>query len=149
MNTSSNSNMIKKRNAIAYTTLDSEILESQTVAKIISMKDVQFSGGLFLHTLSVDAMNAIGLNDMVANVVATLGEFLHFQVSDNTVSVPNTRSFLSKDIDVHNVRPLTFSYDVELNGSNSTNNAHEESIRLDASTEKVNITKKKMMLNSR
>lgn len=141
MNTSSNSNMIKKRNAIAYTTLDSEILESQTVAKIISMKDVQFSGGLFLHTLSVDAMNAIGLNDMVANVVATLG--------DNTVSVPNTRSFLSKDIDVHNVRPLTFSYDVELNGSNSTNNAHEESIRLDASTEKVNITKKKMMLNSR
>ena len=53
------------------------------------MKDVEFSGGLSLNTLSVDTLNTVGLNDMVFNV-DTLGEFLRFQVSDNTVRVPNT-----------------------------------------------------------
>ena len=61
--------------------------------KIILMKDVEFSGGLSLNTLSVDTLNTIGLNDMVFNV-ATLGEFLRFQVSDNTVRVPNNKKFL-------------------------------------------------------
>ena len=67
--------------------------------------------------------------------------FLRFQVSDNTVRVPNTRSFLSQDIYLDNLRPLTFSNDVVFNGGNSTNDAYEEYVRLDASSEKVNISK--------
>ena len=140
LNTYSNSNMIIQRNTIPYITLDSQIVDSQTVEKIILMKDVEFSGGLSLNTLSVDTLNTIGLNDMVFNV-ATLGEFLRFQVSDNTVRVPNTRSFLSQDIYLDNLRPLTFSNDVVLNGGNSTNDAYEEYVRLDASAERMIVSK--------
>ena len=140
INTYSNSNMIIQRNAIPYITLESQIVDSQTVEKIILMKDVEFSGGLSLNTLSVDTLNTVGLNDMVFNV-ATLGEFLRFQVSDNTVRVPNTISFLSQDIYLDNLRPLKFSNDVVFNGGKSTNDAYEEKVRLDASTEKVNISK--------
>ena len=104
------------------------------------MKDVEFSGGLSLNTLSVDTLNTNGLNDMVFNV-DTVGEFLRFQISDNTVRVPNTRSFLSQDIYLDNLRPLTFSNDVVFNGGNSTNDAYEEYVRLDASAEKVSISK--------
>ena len=147
INTYSNSNMIIQRNAIPYITLDSQEVDSQTVEKIILMKDVEFSGGLSLNTLSVDTLNTVGLNDMVFNV-ATLGEFLRFQVSDNTVRVPNTRSFLSQDIYLDNIRPLTFSNDVVLNGGNSTNDAYEEYVRLDASAEKVNISKETKFENA-
>ena len=140
LNTYSNSNMIIQRNTIPYITLDSQIVDSQTVEKIILMKDVEFSGGLSLNTLSVDTLNTTGLNDMVFNV-ATLGEFLRFQVSDNTVRVPNTRSFLSQDIYLDNLRPLTFSNDVVLNGGNSTNDAYEEYVRLDASAERMIVSK--------
>ena len=104
INTYSNSNMIIQRNAIPYITLDSQIVDDETVEKIILMKDVEFSGGLSLNTLSVDTLNTVGLNDMVFNV-ATLGEFLRFQVSDNTVRVPNTRSFLSQDIFTDIIKP--------------------------------------------
>ena len=74
INTYSNSNMIIQRNAIPYITLDSQIVDDETVEKIILMKDVEFSGGLSLNTLSVDTLNTVGLNDMVFNV-ATIGEF--------------------------------------------------------------------------
>ena len=147
INTYSNSNMIIQRNAIPFITLDSQIVDSQTVEKIILMKDVEFSGGLSLNTLSVDTLNTVGLNDMVFNV-ATLGEFLRFQVSDNTVRVPNTRSFLSQDIYLDNLRPLTFSNDVVFNGGNSTNDAYEEYVRLDASAEKVSISKETKFENA-
>ena len=147
INTYSNSNMIIQRNAIPYITLDSQIVDSQTVEKIILMKDVEFSGGLSLNTLSVDTLNTVGLNDMVFNV-ATLGEFLRFQVSDNTVRVPNTRSFLSQDIYLDNLRPLTFSNDVVLNGGNSTNDAYEEYVRLDASAERMIVSKETKFENA-
>ena len=147
INTYSNSNLIIQRNAIPYITLDSQIVDDETVEKIILMKDVEFSGGLSLNTLSVDTLNTIGLNDMVFNV-ATLGEFLRFQVSDNTVRVPNTRSFLSQDIYLDNIRPLTFSNDVVFNGGNSTNDAYEEYVRLDASAEKVSISKETKFENA-
>ena len=140
INTYSNSSLIIQRNAIPYITLDSQIVDDETVEKIILMKDVEFSGGLSLNTLSVDTLNTIGLNDMVFNV-STLGEFLRFQVSDNTVRVPNTRSFLSQDIYLDNLRPLTFSNDVVLYGGNNANDSYEEYVRLDASAERVNITK--------
>ena len=147
INTYSNSNLIIQRNAIPYITLDSQIVDDETVEKIILMKDVEFSGGLSLNTLSVDTLNTIGLNDMVFNV-ATLGEFLRFQVSDNTVRVPNTRSFLSQDIYLDTLRPLTFSNDVVLNGGNNTNDAYEEYVRLDASAEKVSISKETKFENA-
>ena len=140
INTYSNSNLIIQRNAIPYITLDSQIIDDETVEKIILMKNVEFSGGLSLNTLSVDTLNTIGLNDMIFNV-ATLGEFLRFQVSDNTVRVPNTRSFLSQDIYLDNLRPLTFSNDVVFNGGNHANDAYEEYLRLDASTEQVSVSK--------
>ena len=140
INTYSNSNMVIQRNARPYITLDSQEVDSQTVEKIILMKDVEFSGGLSLNTLSVDTLNTVGLNDMVFNV-ATLGEFLRFQVSDNTVRVPNTRSFLSQNIFSDLIQPLTFSNDVVLYGGNSTNDAYEEYIKLEASTEKVIVNK--------
>ena len=140
INTYSNSNMVIQRNAIPYITLDSQIIDDETVEKIILMKDVEFSGGLSLNALSVDTLNTNALNDMVFNV-AILGEFLRFQVSDNTVRVPNTRSFLSQDIYLDNLRPLTFSNDVVLYSGNNTNDAYEEYVRLDASTERVNFSK--------
>ena len=111
------------------------------------MKDVEFSGSLSLNTLSVGTLNTVGLNDMVFNV-ATLGEFLRFQVSDNTVRVPKTRSFLSEDIYLDNLRPLTFFNDVVLYGGNNTSDAYEEFIRLDFSTEKVSISKETQFENA-
>ena len=115
INTYSNSNMIIQRNAIPYITLDSQIVDDETVEKIILMKDVEFSGGLSLNTLSVDTLNTVGLNDMVFNV-ATIGEFFRFQVSDNTVRVPNTRSFLSQNIFTDMIKPLAFTNDISLQG---------------------------------
>ena len=147
INTYRDANMIIQRNAIPYITLDSQEVDSQTVEKIILMKDVEFSGGLSLNTLSVDTLNTVGLNDMVFNV-STLGEFLRFQVSDNTVRVPNNRSFLSQDIYLDNLRPLTFSNDVVLYGGNNANDAYEEYVRLDASAEKVNISKETKFENA-
>ena len=78
-------------------------------------------------------------NNVVFKIITD--EFLRFQISDNTVRVPNTRSFLSQNIFTDIVKPLAFSNDVVFNGGNSTNDAYEEYVRLDASTEKVNISK--------
>ena len=74
--------------------------------------------------------------------------FLRFQVSDNTVRVPKTRSFSSQDIYLDNLRPLTFSNDVVLYGGNNTSDAYEEFIRLDFSTEKVSISKETKFENA-
>ena len=78
---------------------------------------------------------------MIWFLIATLGEFLRFQVSDNTVRVPNTRGFLSQNIFTDIIKPLTYSTDVVLNGGSTTNDSYEEYIRLDASAEKVSISK--------
>ena len=146
INTYSNSNMIIQRNAIPYITLDSQIVDDETVEKIILMKDVEFSGNLSLNTLSVDTLNTNALNDMVFNI-NTLGEMLRLEVG-GTVRVPNTRSFLSQDIYLDNLRPLTFSNDVVLYGGNNANDAYEEYVRLDASAEKVNISKETKFENA-
>ena len=90
--------------------------------------------------LKTDTISTNGLNDLVFNV-DTLGEFLRFQVSDNTVRVPDNRSFLSQNIYLDNLRPLTFSNDVVLYGGNSTNDAYEEYVKLDASAERMIVSK--------
>ena len=91
--------------------------------------------------LKTNTISTNGLNDLVFNV-ESVGEFLRFQISDNTIRVvPNTRSFLSQNIFSDLIQPLTFSNDVVFNGGNSTNDAYEEYFRLDASTEKSVLVK--------
>ena len=104
---------------------------------------VSYNGDIVLtnpYQLKTNNISTNGLNDLVFNV-ETLGEFLRCQVSDLTVRVPNNRSFLSQDIIVDNIQPLAFGNDVVFNGGNSTNDAYEEYIRLDASTERVDFNK--------
>ena len=139
-NTYSNSNMILQRNAVNYITLDRQVVDTETVEKIILHKDVEFSGNLSLNAISVDTISTNRLNDMVFNV-DPLGEFLRFYISDFTVRVPDNRRFLSKNIIVDNIQPLAFANDIVFNGGNSTNDAFEEYIRSDASTETVDISK--------
>ena len=73
--------------------------------------------------------------------VDTLGEFLRFNISDFTVRVPDNRSFLAQNIFTDIIKPVAFANDVVLNGGNSTNDAYEEYMRLDASDEKINFSK--------
>ena len=91
-------------------------------------------------TLKINSLSTNGLNDMTFGV-DTLGEFLRFNISDFTVRVPDNRSFLAQNIFTDIIKPLTVSNDVVFNGGNSTNDAYEEYMRLDASTETVNISK--------
>ena len=90
--------------------------------------------------LKINSITTSGLNDMTFGV-DTLGEFLRFNISDFTVRVPDNRSFLAQNIFTDIIKPLTFSTDVVFNGGNSTNDAYEEYMRLDASTETVSISK--------
>ena len=91
-------------------------------------------------TLKINSINTNGLNDMTFGV-DTLGEFLRFNISDFTVRVPDNRSFLAQNIFTDIIKPVAFANDVVFNGGNSTNDAYEEYMRLDASTETVNISK--------
>ena len=140
INTYSNSNMIIQRNAIPYITLDSQEVDSQTVEKIILMKDVEFSGGLSLNTLSVDTLNTVGLNDLVFNV-DTLGEFLRFQISDNTVRVPNTKSFLSQNIFSDIIKPIALANNISFQGKNTTSDGYEEYFKINSTDETVDFNK--------
>ena len=104
---------------------------------------VSYNGDIVLtdpYVLKTNKVSSNLLNDLVFEI-DTRGEFLRFQTSDNTVRVPNTRSFLSQDIFTDIIKPLGFSNDVVLNGGNNTNDAYEEYLRLDASTERVNFSK--------
>ena len=111
----------------------------------------QFDGSLRVSILTSDGdVNCDGVNadtfnsNVITNDIVfnhNDNEYLRFQVSDNTVRVPNTRSFLSQDIYLDNLRPLTFSNDVVLYGGNNANDAYEEYVRLNASTERVNFSK--------
>ena len=91
-------------------------------------------------TLKINSLSTNGLNDMTFGV-DTLGEFLRFNISDFTVRVPDNRSFLAQNIFTDIIKPVAFANDVVFNGGNSTNDAYEEYMRLDASTETVNISK--------
>ena len=91
-------------------------------------------------TLKINSITTNGLNDMTFGV-DTLGEFLRFNISDFTVRVPDNRSFLAQNIFTDIIKPVAFANDVVLNGGNSTNDAYEEYMRLDASDEKINFSK--------
>ena len=102
---------------------------------------IDLSTDLDLQTSEVfcNNFNSSDLNDVVFNL--NTSEFLRFQLSDGTVRVPNTKSFLSQNIFTDIIKPLSFTNDVVFNGGNSTNDAYEEYMRLDASTERVNFIK--------
>ena len=102
---------------------------------------IDLSTDLDLQTseLMCNNFNCSDLNDVVFKIMAD--EYLRFQVSDNTVRVPNTKAFLSQNIFTDSIKPVAFDNDVVLNGGNSTNDAYEEYMRLDASDEKINFSK--------
>ena len=129
-----NSNV--KTNDIIFNHNDNEYMRFNVDDNTIDLStdlDLQTSELLCNNFTSSD------LNDVVFKIIAD--EYLRFQISDNTVRVPNTKSFLSQNIFTDIVKPSTFSNDVVFNGGNSTNDAYEEFIRLDASAEKVNSSK--------
>jgi len=82
-------------------------------------KDIDV-GSSTLHCNNFDS----GLSDVVFNLNSD--DFLRLQLSDNTVRVPNTKSFLSQNIFTDDIKPLAFANDVVFNGGNSTNGAYEE-----------------------
>ena len=91
-------------------------------------------------TLKTNTIPTNGINNLIFNV-DTLGEFFRFNISDTTVRVPDNRSFLSQNIFTDIIKPLAFANDVVFSGGNSTNDAYEEYLRLDASIEKVSVSK--------
>ena len=97
-------------------------------------KDIDL-GSSTLHCNTFDS----GLSDVVFNL--NTNEFLRFQLSDNTVRVPNTKSFLSQNVFTDIVKPLTFSNDVVLNGGNSTNDAYEEYMKINSTDKTVDFNK--------
>ena len=69
------------------------------------------------------------------------GEWFRLQFSDNTVRVPNTKSFLSQEMYFNNIRPLAFSDDVVFYGGNQANNAYTEYFKNNQTTETVDFNK--------
>ena len=130
-----NSNVIT--NDIIYKHNDVEYMRFNATSDTI---DLSKELNLGSSTLKINSITTNGLNDMTFGV-DTLGEFLRFNISDTTVRVPDNRSFLSQNIFTDIIKPVAFANDVVLNGGNSTNDAYEEYMRLDASDEKVNFSK--------
>ena len=102
---------------------------------------IDLSTDLDLQTseLMCNNFSSSDLNDVVFK--RSTDEFLRFYLSDNTVRVPNTKAFLSQNIFTDIIKPVAFANDVVFNAGNSTNDAYEEYVRLDASDEKVNFSK--------
>ena len=149
LNSYSNTDMKIQRNSIDYIVLESDKVNFK---RDIYVNDVLLTGGgsgnpfdenVVINNpyeLQCNTFNNSVLNqDMVFNING--GEWFRLQFSDNTVRVPNTKSLLSQEIYFNNIRPLAFSDDVVFYGGNATNDAYEEYVRLDASTERVNFSK--------
>ena len=130
-----NSNVIT--NDIIYKHNDVEYMRFNATSDTI---DLSKELNLGSSTLKINSITTNGLNDMTFGI-DTLGEFLRFNISDTTVRVPDNRSFLAQNIFTDIIKPVAFANDVVLNGGNSTNDAYEEYMRLDASDEKVNFSK--------
>ena len=148
INTYANVNMTIQRNSIDYIVLESDKVN---FTKDIYVNDVLLTGGgdgtfdenVVINNpyeLQCNTFNNNGLNqDMVFNLNG--GEWLRLQFSDNTVRVPNTKSFLSQEIYFNNLRPLAFSDDVVFYGGNQANNAYTEYFRNNRATETVDFNK--------
>ena len=103
---------------------------------------VSYNGDIVLtdpYVLKTNKVSSNTLADLVFEI-DTVGEWFRCQASDFTVRLPNNRSFLAQNITVDNLQPLSFGNDLILYGGNNTD-AYEEYIRLDASTDKVIVSK--------
>ena len=149
LNTYANVDMTIQRNSIDYIVLESDKIN---FTKDIYVNDVLLTGGgsgnpfdenVVINNpyeLQCNTFNNNGLNqDVVFNINS--GEWLRLQFSDNTVRVPNTKSFLSQEIYFNNIRPLAFSDDVVFYGGNQANNAYTEYFRNNRATETVDFNK--------
>ena len=149
LNTYANVDMTIQRNSIDYIVLESDKVN---FTKDIYVNDVLLTGGgsgnpfdedVVIndpYELQCNTFNNNGLNqDVVFNINS--GEWLRLQFSDNTVRVPNTKSFLSQEIYFNNIRPLAFSDDVVFYGGNQANNAYTEYFKNNRATETVDFNK--------
>ena len=149
INTYANVNMTIQRNSIDYIVLETDKVNFK---RDIYVNDVLLTGGgsgnpfdedVVIndpYELQCNTFNNNGLNqDVVFNINS--GEWLRLQFSDNTVRVPNTKSFLSQEIYFNNIRPLAFSDDVVFYGGNQANNAYTEYFRNNRATETVDFNK--------
>ena len=124
-------------NDIIYKHSDVEYMRySQSDTSLNLSKDLDMK----TSTLKTNTISTNGLNDMVFNV-DTLGEFLRFQVSDSTLRVPNTRSFLSQNIFTDIIKPLAISNDVSFQGQNTTDDGYEEYFKINSTTKTVDFSK--------
>ena len=111
----------------------------------------QFNGSLRVSLLTSDGdVNCDGVNadtfnsNVITNDIVfnhNDNEYMRFQVSDNTVRVPNTRSFLSQNIYTDIIRPIAFGNDLICYGSNAADTAYIEYWRLNHAAETLDISK--------
>ena len=149
LNTYANVDMTIQRNSIDYIVLESDKVNFK---RDIYVNDALLTGGgsgnpfdedVVINNpyeLKCNTFNNNGLNqDVVFNLNS--GEWLRLQFSDNTVKVPNTKSFVSQNIYSDILRPLAFGNDVVFYGGNTANDAYEEYFRNNRTTETVDFNK--------
>ena len=149
LNSYSNTDMKIQRNSIDYIVLESDKVNFK---RDIYVNDVLLTGGgsgnpfdenVVINNpyeLQCNTFNNSVLNqDMVFNING--GEWFRLQFSDNTVRVPNTKSFVSQNIYSDILRPLAFGNDVVFYGGNQANNAYTEYFRNNQTTETVDFNK--------
>ena len=149
INTCANVNMTIQRNSIDYIVLESDKVNFK---KDIYVNDVLLTGGgsgnpfdehVVINNpyeLQCNTFNNIVLNqDIVFNINSN--EWLRLQFSDNTVRVPNTKSFLSQNIYTDIIRPIAFGNDMVCYGSNAADSGYVEYWKLNHSAETIDFSK--------
>ena len=117
-----------------YCNGNAHINGTMRVSVLTSDGDVNAQG------VNADTFNSnVITNDIIFNHNDT--EYMRFQVSDNTVRVPNTRSFLSQNIFTDIVRPIAFGNDLICYGSNAADTAYIEYWKLNHAAETLDISK--------
>ena len=97
-------------------------------------------GDLNADGVNADVFNSnVITNDIVFN--HNDNEYMRFQVSDNTVRVPNNRSFLSQNIYTDIIRPIAFGNDLICYGSNAADTAYIEYWKLNHAAETIDISR--------
>ena len=147
LNTYTNTDMKIQRNSIDYIVLESDKINFKKDIYVndvlLTSSDGNFNEDVIIadtFKLKTDTVSSNGLNDLVFEV-DTLGEFFRCQVSDNTVRVPNTRSFLSQNLFSDIIKPITYSNNISFQAQNNTNNGYEEYIKINSTTKKVDFNK--------
>ena len=148
INTFANVNMTIQRNSIDYIVLESDKVN---FTKDIYVNDVLLTGGgdgtfdenVVINNpyeLQCNTFNNSVLNqDVVFNLNSN--EWLRLQFSDNTVRVPNTKSFLSQNIYTDIIRPIAFGNDMVCYGSNAADSGYVEYWKLNHSAETIDFSK--------